>query len=100
MPVDVVAPPGARTSTSELLLEKHVTRSSRVVESVHETHGTVKFEKLQLQRITLEDDGSESIEDIYTAGAVLPAGKLKLVGAAAAPDSKRVLFLALQTRPR
>lgn len=75
-------------------------RVTIVVESVDPNHGTVKFEKLQLQRITREDDGSESIEDMYTAGAVLPAGKLKLIGAAVAPDSKRVLFLALQTRPR
>jgi len=71
-----------------------------VVESVHETHGAVKFERLQLQRITLEEDGSESVEDLYTAGMVLPAGKLRLVGAASDPNSRRALFLALQTRAR
>jgi hypothetical protein len=71
-----------------------------VVESVHETHGAVKFERLQLQRITVEDDGTESVDELYTAGMVLPAGKLKLVGAASDPNSRRALFLALQTRPR
>jgi hypothetical protein len=71
-----------------------------IVESVHETHGAVKFERLQLQRITREEDGSESVEDLYTAGMVLPAGKLRLVGAASDPNSRRALFLALQTRAR
>jgi hypothetical protein len=71
-----------------------------VVESVHETHGAVKVERLQLQRITVEEDGSESVDELYTAGMVLPAGKLKLVGAASDPNSRRALFLALQTRPR
>jgi hypothetical protein len=75
-------------------------RVTIVVGSVDRNHGTVKFEKLQLQRITLGEDGSETTENIYTAGAVLPAGKLKLVGAATAPDSDRVLFLALQTQVR
>lgn len=71
-----------------------------VVESVHETHGAVKFERLQLQRISVEEDGTESVDELYTAGLVLPAGKLKLVGAASDPNSRRALFLALQTRPR
>jgi hypothetical protein len=71
-----------------------------IIESVHETHGAVKFESLRLQRITAEEDGSESVEDLYTAGMVLPAGRLKLVGAASDPNSRRALFLALQTRLR
>lgn len=71
-----------------------------VVESVHETHGAVKFERLQLQRISVDADGVESVDELYTAGMVLPAGKLKLVGAASDPNSRRALFLALQTRPR
>jgi hypothetical protein len=71
-----------------------------VVESVDETRGAVKFERLQLQRITVDDDGAESVHDLYTAALVLPAGKLKLVGAASDPNSRRALFLALQTRPR
>jgi hypothetical protein len=71
-----------------------------IVESVHETHGTVRLERLQLQRVSVGDDGAERVEDLYTAGMVLPAGKLKLVGAASDPNSRRALFLALQTRPR
>jgi len=71
-----------------------------VVESVHPGHGAVRFEKLQLQRITLEEDGTESVEKLYTAGMVVPPGKLKLVGAASDPNSRRALFLALQTRLR
>jgi hypothetical protein len=71
-----------------------------VVESVHRTHGAVRFERLQLQRISFDEDGVEEVESLYTAGMVLPPGKLKLVGAASDPNSKRALFLALQTRPR
>ena len=71
-----------------------------IVESVHEEHGTVKFEKLQLQRIVRDEDGTQRAEDLYTAGMVLPAAKLKLVGAAAGHDSSRALFLALQAQPR
>jgi hypothetical protein len=71
-----------------------------VLESVHRTHGTVKFEKLQLQRITLAEDGTEKVENLYTAGAVIPPDRLTVVGAATGPRSKRALFLALQTRPR
>ena len=56
--------------------------------------------RLQLQRIRLDDEGAEQVEDLYTAGMVLPPGKLKLVGAASDPNSRRALFLALQTRPR
>jgi hypothetical protein len=71
-----------------------------VLGAVHPTHGSVKVEKLQLLRVTVADDGSESVEDLYTAGMVLPAGKLKLVGAATDPHARRVLFLALQTGAR
>jgi hypothetical protein len=71
-----------------------------VVESVHKTHGAVKFERLQLQRISVDEEGAESVEELYTAGMVLPPGQLKLVGAASGPNSERALFLALQTRPR
>ena len=71
-----------------------------VLESVHRTHGTVKFEKLQLQRISVAEDGTEHVESLYTAGAVIPPDRLTVVGAATDPGSKRALFLALQTRPR
>jgi len=81
----------------------NLTDEYRVVlklESVHRTHGTVKFEKVQLQRISVAEDGTEHVENIYTAGVVIPPDRLTVVGAASDPRSKRALFLALQTRPR
>ncbi len=75
-------------------------RVTMLLGAVHKTHGTVKFERLQLQRVTRKEDGSESVDDLYTAGAVIRPGKLALVGAATDPKSNRVLFLALQIRPR
>lgn len=71
-----------------------------VIKSVHRTHGSVRFDKLRLQRVRLEDDGSKSVEDLYTAGMRLMPGKFTLVGAASDPDSARALFLALHARPR
>ena len=71
-----------------------------VLTSVHRTHGTVKFEKLELQRITLADDGTEDVESLYTAGVVIPPDRLTVVGAARDPKSNRALFLALQTQLR
>ena len=71
-----------------------------VVESVHKTHGAVKFERLQLQRVSRDEDGTPSVENLFTAGLVLPPGKLRLVGAASDPNSKRALFLALQAQAR
>jgi len=70
------------------------------VDSVHESSGTVTFDRLQLQRFHVEEDGSESVENLYTAGAVLEPGKLHVVGAAKDPDSNRALFLMLQAVAR
>ena len=71
-----------------------------VLESVQESTGAIKLRSLALQRITLEEDGTESVRDLYRTGMVLHAGKLKVVGAAADPSSKRALFLTLQARAR
>jgi len=73
-------------------------RVAFVVEAVHEKQQVIKFERFSLQRISGEE-GQEEIEDLYTAGMVVKAGKLNLVVAASAPDSQRALFLALQVRP-
>ncbi len=71
-----------------------------VVGSVHEAHGAIKFDRLQLQQVGLAEDGSESVRDLYTCALVLAPGKLRLVGAATDPNSNRVLFLAVQSGPR
>ena len=70
------------------------------VESVHEGESVVKFERFSLQRIQVGEDGSEELEDLYTAGMVVDVGALQLLIAASGPDSERALFLALQAEPR
>ena len=95
-------PLGSRsvTGTEGSSVEVNLSDNYRVllaIDSVHPSHKSVRFDKLQLQRVSLDDDGNEQIEDLYTAGMVLPQGKLKLVGAAAGPNSQRVLFLALKS---
>jgi hypothetical protein len=77
-------------------------RVSFTLDAVHETQGLVrvKFERFSLQREVATGDGGHRIEDLYTAGMVVDAGKLTLLVAASAPDSQRALFLALQVRPR
>ena len=77
-------------------------RVAFTVESVHERQGVVrvKFKRFSLQREVPVGDGGRRVEDLYTAGLVVDAGKLTLVVAAAAPDSQRALFLALQVNPR
>jgi len=71
-----------------------------ILESVQESNGAIKLRSLALQRITLEADGTESVRNLYRTDMVLTAGKLKVVGAAADPSSKRALFLTLQARAR
>jgi hypothetical protein len=70
------------------------------IESVHQSHDVVKFDHITLERVQRAADGPESVEQLFSAGGVVRAGKLTLFGAAAAPDSKRALFLALQVTPR
>ena len=71
-----------------------------ILESVQETKGSIKFRSLALQRVTYDEDGAESVQDLYRTGMVLTAGKLRVVGAAADPNSERALFLMLQARAR
>jgi len=77
-------------------------RVAFTVASVHERQGVdrVRFERFSLQREVSLGDGGRRVEDLYTAGMVVDAKKLTLVVAAAAPDSKRALFLALSVDPR
>jgi hypothetical protein len=70
------------------------------VESVHAGEGKVKFKKVSLQRLSHSEDGIDTIEDLYTAGMLLPVGRLHVVGAAREPKSNRALFLFVQVETR
>jgi hypothetical protein len=61
---------------------------------------SVKLTNFVLQRITRGADGSEKIQDVYSAAVVIPVGRNLMLGAAQNPESKRALFLTLQARPR
>ena len=69
------------------------------VESVHDS-GVIKFKRFSLQRVERDADGSETREDLYTAGMVVDAGDLTLLVAASGPDADRALFLALKAEAR
>jgi hypothetical protein len=70
------------------------------VESVHEAQGKVKFKRVSLQRLDHSDEGVTKVEDLYTAGMLLPVGRLHVVGAAREPKSNRALFLFVQVETR
>jgi hypothetical protein len=70
------------------------------VESVEESKGVVKFERVSLQKLSLDEEGEEKTEDLYTAGMVLSSGRLHVVGAARQPGSDRALFLIVQVETR
>jgi hypothetical protein len=70
------------------------------IQSIHESKGSVRFESVELQRVRRNEDGTEEVESMYSAGMLLPTGQLQVVGAAADPNSRRALFLALKTEPR
>jgi hypothetical protein len=83
--------------TAELSLEYRVVLE---VESVHESGEVVKFDRVSLQRTGHDEAGEEIIEDLYSAGMVLTAGRVHVVGAAREPGSNRALFLILEVRAR
>jgi len=68
------------------------------VDVVDPGRGMVKFERVVLQRLRRDDTGRESAEDLVSMGMVLELDRLRVVGAASGPDSKRALFLTLQVR--
>jgi hypothetical protein len=70
------------------------------VESVHEGQGKVKFKSVSLQRLDYSEEGAQKVEDLYTAGMLLPVGRLHVVGAAREPKSNRALFLFVQVEAR
>jgi hypothetical protein len=61
---------------------------------------SVKLTNFVLQRVVRGPDGKEKVQDVYSAGVVLPVGRMLMLGAAQNPESKRALFLTLQARPR
>jgi len=61
---------------------------------------SVKLTNFVLQRVTRGPDGRDKVQDVYSAGVVLPVGRMLMLGAAQNPESKRALFLTLQARPR
>lgn len=83
--------------TADLSLDYRVVLE---VESVHEAQGVVKFDRVSLQRLALDEEGHETIEDLYSAGMVLTAGRVHVVGAAREPGSNRALFLILEVKAR
>jgi len=70
------------------------------VESVREDGDVVKFDRVSLQRLGRDEEGAETVEDLYSAGMVLTAGRVHVIGAAREPGSDRALFLILEVRPR
>jgi hypothetical protein len=70
------------------------------VESVHEGQGVVRFKRISLQRLSLDDEGQVKVDDLYTAGMVLNEGRLQVVGAARQAGSDRALFLFVKANPR
>jgi hypothetical protein len=83
--------------TAELSLDYRVVLE---VDSVHSSGDVVKFERVSLQRTGQDEEGAETVEDLYSAGMVLTAGRVHVVGAAREPGSNRALFLILEVKAR
>ena len=70
------------------------------VDAVDERRGLVKFERVVLQRLERDEEGRETSEELYSMGMVMEMDRLRVVGAASGPDSKRALFLTVQVSER
>lgn len=70
------------------------------VDAIQVAQRAVTFKRFSLQRRRIDADGRETMQDLYTAGMVLPLERLQTVGAASDPGSKRALFLTLQVREK
>ena len=68
------------------------------VEVVDPERRIVKFERVVLQRLRRDGNGRPTAEDLVSMGMVLELDRLRVVGAASGPDSKRALFLTLEVR--
>ena len=71
-----------------------------VVDAVDERRGVVKFERVVLQRLVHDQEGRETTEELYSMAMVMEMDRLRVVGAASGPDSKRALFLTVQVSER
>ncbi len=60
----------------------------------------VKFERVVLLRIDRDEQGRETEEELYSMAMLMELDRLRVVGAASGPDSKRALFLTLQVSER
>jgi len=60
----------------------------------------VKFERVVLERLRRDENGRSVAEQVLSMGMVLELERLRVIGAASGPDSKRALFLALEARER
>ena len=74
--------------------------SVAAVDAVDNRRGLVKFERVVLQRLDRDEEGRETTEEVYRMGMVMEGGRLRVVGAASGPDSKRALFLTVQVSER
>jgi hypothetical protein len=70
------------------------------VDAVQIEQRAVTFKRFSLQRRRRDEEGRETLQEVYTAGMVLPLERLQTVGAATDPGSKRALFLTLQVREK
>jgi hypothetical protein len=70
------------------------------VDVVDERRGLVKFERVVLLRLDRDPEGRETEEELYSMGMVMEMNRLRVVGAASGPDSKRALFLTVQVSER
>lgn len=71
-----------------------------IVDAVDERRGVVKFERVVLQRLERDAEGRETAEELYSMAMVMEMDRLRVVGAASGPDSKRALFLTVQVSER
>jgi len=93
----VIAIEGGAPVVAELSADYRVVFT---VDAVQLGQRAVTFKRFSLQRRLRDDEGHETIQDLYTAGMVLPLDRLQTVGAASDPGSKRALFLTLQVREK
>jgi hypothetical protein len=70
------------------------------VDLVDAERSVVKFDHVVLERLRRDENGKSSAEQVLSMGMVLELDRLRVIGAASGPDSKRALFLALEARER
>ena len=56
----------------------------------------VKFSRIVLQRVGRDENGKETLDDLYATAGTLKTGMLHVAGAASGPEAARALFLTMQ----